>query len=142
GLIERLTDWMFEHICEEVKLWQASEVLSTIPVSVNISSKLFREHYILHKIEEMIKEGKIFPEKLILEIKEELLLNYPQDTYKTLSQLKELGLGVSLDDFGTGFSSITYLKKFPIDIIKINQVFMQDVLSNKENIEMAKAIIS
>src|SRR5690606_3186287 len=53
-----------------------------------------------------------------------------------------LGLGVSLDDFGTGFSSITYLKKFPIDIIKINQVFMQDVLSNKENIEMAKAIIS
>lgn len=142
GLIEPLTDWMFERIIKETKHWQDFSELKSIPISINVSTKLFREDYVINKLQSLVNAGKIDANKLTLDIQEELLINYPQETMITLKALKKIGVNIALDDFGIGFSSITTLKKFPIDVIKLNQTFIKDVLTERSDTEMTQAIIA
>jgi diguanylate cyclase len=98
-------------------------------ISVNISARQF-QHNMVTTIKKIIDETGLDPQWLELEITESMLMDNIDETIKILHELKRLGVQLSIDDFGTGFSSLNYLMHFPIDYLKIDQSFVKDIVSN------------
>src|SRR3989442_13840162 len=96
-------------------------------VAVNLSGRQFRQQPLGHTVDEIVKSTGFDPRCLELEITESILVQSVEDTITSLKRLKDMGLRVSGDDFGTGHSSLTYLKRFPIDTLKIDQSFTRDM---------------
>ncbi len=90
----------------------------------------------------VIAETGIDPHLLEIEITEMSMLDYTEDLINTINQLRALGITISLDDFGTGYSSLNYLKKFPVDVLKIDRAFVRDIVPEKSGIAMISAMIS
>jgi diguanylate cyclase len=142
GLIIPIGEWVLRNACEECLGWQQ---YSTTPlaVSVNFSARQFAQEDLLDKTAGIIREMKMRPELLELELTESLIMPNADDTIEILRRLKELGLRISIDDFGTGYSSLSYLKRFPIDILKIDRSFIFDVEKDSfEDSTLVTAIIA
>ncbi len=90
----------------------------------------------------VIAETQIDPNTLEIEITEMSMLDYTEELINTIEQLRSLGITISLDDFGTGYSSLNYLKKFPVDVLKIDRAFVRDIVPEKSGIAMISAMIS
>ena len=93
-------------------------------------------------VRDVIAETKIDPSTLEIEITEMSMLDYTEKLIQTIAELKALGITISIDDFGTGYASLNYLKKFPVDVLKIDRAFVQDIISGKSGVAMISAIIS
>jgi EAL domain-containing protein (putative c-di-GMP-specific phosphodiesterase class I) len=104
-----------------------------LQMSINFSSHDFAEENFLQGILDVAKTNDIKPEQIKLEITERLLIQQPDNAKDTLKACRKAGVGVSIDDFGTGFSSLKYLKEFPINIIKVDKSFVDDIGKNKNN---------
>lgn len=141
GLMHDIGEWILKQACRDVVAWQS---LSPTPirVAVNISPVQFRGSRLLDTIIEMIKQNKITPELLELEITESLLVEDAPETTGILFAIKQMGIYLTLDDFGTGYSSLSYLKRFHFDVLKIDQAFMRDVMTQKDDANLCKAIIA
>ncbi|GAE25142.1 diguanylate cyclase/phosphodiesterase [Halalkalibacter wakoensis JCM 9140] len=140
GLIIPLGEWVLRTACEQIKQWE-EEGMPSIRLSVNLSSVQLRQKNLVEKIKEIIEETRIDPTKLVLEVTESTLVNHMQYTINQLRDLKSLGIQVALDDFGTLYSSLNYLKHFPLDIIKIDRSFVHTLLSDSKDIEIVNTII-
>ncbi|MEF9672731.1 EAL domain-containing protein [Pseudomonas sp. PCH446] len=112
-----------------------------ICVSVNISAVQFREESFLGMVKGILRDSGLAPQWLELEITEGVLARDIDNARETLMALKELGVHVAIDDFGTGYSSLAYLKRFPIDVLKIDQSFVRDMLLDKSDLAIVEAII-
>lgn len=149
---------LFIDIAEEVDLiipigdWVLCQVAESIPrfcakygddfkISVNISIRQLRSAHFVDKVAEIIDFYKINPANLSFEITENMLLENGVFSEKVLQALSNLGVELVLDDFGTGYSSLSYLKKFPISKMKIDKSFVRDIIENKNDAELVKAII-
>jgi len=140
GLIVPIGDWVLRKACTQLKqLHDTTDRTST--VSVNLSVRQFYQPNLIQKIKLILEETGLAPCYLEIEITESMMID-AQHALKIVSELKELGLKISLDDFGTGYSSLHYLKKFPIDIIKIDQSFIRDCLTDSNNETIVKTIIA
>ncbi|TQR20348.1 EAL domain-containing protein [Psychrobacillus vulpis] len=128
GLDIELGSWVKRTACIQNKLWQDAN-LPKIPVSINLSANRFLEHSLLINTVETLKETKLEPKYLEVEITETSLLENEKIVFSVLGGLKELGIKVALDDFGTGYSSLSSLKRFKglIDILKIDRTFIKDL---------------
>jgi len=136
GLIARMGDWVIRDA-----LAQARRLPETVGVSVNISPLQLHSASLLTTIINALATNGIDPARLDLEITESILLSDTDFVLERLGQLKEIGLKLSLDDFGTGFSSLSYLRSFPFDKIKIDKCFVSDLETNEDSRAITKATI-
>lgn len=140
GLILSIGNWVIEQACLQLRLW-LDEGLREIRVAINVSARQFRSGNLARLIEQALKKHKVPAQHLEVELTESMLMHDPDAAIITLQQLKNLGIKLSLDDFGTGYSNFGYLSRFPIDMLKIDQSFVQNVVTNPDDAEITSAII-
>ncbi|WP_066315539.1 EAL domain-containing protein [Bacillus sp. FJAT-29814] len=139
GLIIPIGEWVLRAACSQGKTWRQQGFNTT--VSVNLSPRQFTQSHLDETVARILKETGLDPQFLELEITESMTANIER-TIQTLHKLKKLGVRISIDDFGTGFSSLYYLQKFPVDTLKIDQSFVQSLQQNASDETIVKTIIS
>lgn len=145
GLIIAIGDWVLRSSCAQAKRWQTPN--KPVRICVNLSARQFQALYnkddshLIKTIEEALEESSLSPELLELEITESVMITNPSDSMNTIKKLKNLGVRIACDDFGIGYSSLNYLKYFPIDTIKIDKSFIDGVANNPVDIAIIRAII-
>lgn len=142
GLILPLGHWVLETACAQQVAWSTRPALSHLTVSVNISARQFRHPDFTEQVMAVLDQTGADPSKLKLEITESLLLDNVEDIIAKMSRLKAHGVSFSLDDFGTGYSSLFYLKRLPLDQVKIDQSFVRDVLTDPNDAAIVRTIIA
>lgn len=140
GLIIPIGKWALQTACIQNKMWQ-DQGLDPIVVSVNLSLRQFSQANLVQTVAQILEETGLDPQYLELEVTESMTADI-EYTINTLQQLKELGVRISIDDFGTGFSSLNYLKEFPLDTLKIDQSFVRELHNNPNDQTIVKTIIS
>lgn len=140
GLIAELGQQVLRQACEECLSWQHPGYL--VPVSVNIAAAQFADPLLVKQISSLMAELQMPAHLLELEVTESALMLDVSKTQSMLSQLKAAGICISIDDFGTGYSSLSYLKKFQVDVLKIDKSFVHEMLTDRGDMEIVKAVIS
>jgi diguanylate cyclase (GGDEF)-like protein len=140
-LIVPLGEWVLRSACSQAKAWQ-EEGLSWVRVAVNVSVREFQELDFLSKLEELLRETRLDPRSLDLEITESMAMQNVELTLAVLRQLRDIGVGVVLDDFGTGHSSLSYLKLLPVTKVKIDRSFVRDVPRDVGDAAIVSAVIA
>ena len=140
GLIVPIGQFVLLKACMDAKKFY--EQGQVIPVSVNISAVQLQEESFLGMVMNILADSGLSPELLELEITEGVHASPLYNTRETLVALRALGVRISIDDFGTGYSNLTYLKRFPIDVLKIDQSFVKDLLVDKSDAAIIVAIIA
>ena len=139
-LIKAIDLWVFKETCINLKKW-----LSTKPdlvVSINLSAKHFNDNSVIYEIENILSKTKVSAKNLEIEITEGVLISKTEKAEVILNKLKEIGFSISLDDFGSGYSSLSYLKQLPINRLKIDRAFVIDLEKNKDSQAIIEAIIN
>ena len=140
GLIIPIGAWVLNRVCEQTKRWQL-DGLPRIRVAVNISAAQFRHKRFTSQVKEALAASGLEAASLELEITESMLMKDVEEAIEILHGLKAIDLHLSLDDFGTGYSSLNYLKRFPIDVLKLDQSFVRDILVDADDATIGKTII-
>ena len=141
GLIIPIGMWVFNTVAEHLEEW-ISQGMENFNIAVNLSGIQFRQEDLVLIIAQVLKEKKLDPKYLVLEITETITMNNLGNVIMKLRQIKALGIKIAMDDFGTGYSSLSYLKDFPIDKLKIDKSFMKDIPKNKQDIAIIETIIT
>lgn len=141
GLILPIGQWVLETACRQLKYWQENSTTRHLTLSINVSAKQFHQPEFVNQVLTCIKDHNIAPEKLKIELTESMLFENLEETILTMNTLKENGIRFSLDDFGTGYSSLQYLKKLPLNELKIDQSFVRDIVTDKNDEAIVKTII-
>lgn len=140
GLILPLGEWVLRTACVQNRKWQDAG-LPPLRVATNLSVRQFKQKDLVSMIETVLKETRLNPEYLELEITESLLLESREEALQVLRHIQSLGISISIDDFGTGFSSLSYLKLFPINTLKIDSSFVRDIPADANDAAITRAII-
>lgn len=140
GLILPLGEMVFRKVIRQIARWRESGKFMG-EVAVNLSTRQFHQSALLHRIKSLLDEYGVPPSSLGIEITESGIMDNLMDSIKTLSGLKELGMTIYIDDFGTGYSSLNYLKRLPIDALKIDKSFIDNVLEDVNDSAIVKAVI-
>ena len=142
GLIVPMGKWILETACRQMQRWRDEfPEAKDVVMSVNLSSRQFAQPDLLAQIQEALILTELDPANLKLEITESMVMDDVENTIVLLNQLKELNLKISLDDFGTGFSSFSYLHRFPTDTLKIDRSFVSNMSQGTKNIEIVNTIV-
>lgn len=141
GFIQNIGEWVVQRALGHVRSWQ-NMGLGAIPVAVNISARQFKQPGFTDLIVRSVQEAGIDPHLLELEITESMLMKDVGMATRKLRELKKLGFRIAIDDFGTGFSSLNYLRHFPIDVLKIDQSFVRELLEDEAALAIIEAIIA
>jgi diguanylate cyclase (GGDEF)-like protein/PAS domain S-box-containing protein len=142
GLIIAIGEWVIDTACAQLKIWQLSSHTRHFDLAINVSAKQFRQADFVEHVFRCVKHHEIDPSHLKLELTEGMLVEDIEDVIKTMSVLKDLGIKFSLDDFGTGYSSLQYLKRLPLDQIKIDQSFVREIASDGSDKAIVQSIIA
>ncbi len=137
-----LTQWIIEAACNQLAKWSNQPEFSHLVIAINISPQQFRQHDFVDQVLSIVRKTDINPQRLKLELTEHSLIHNMDEMVDRMSALRRVGIGFSLDDFGTGFSSLSYLKRLPLDQLKIDRSFVRDVLTDPSDASIAKAIIT
>jgi diguanylate cyclase (GGDEF)-like protein len=140
-LIVPLGEWVMRAACAQARAWQ-DEGLEHLRVAVNISARQFQEQDFLNKLEQVLAETRLEPRFLEVEITESMAMQNVELTLAVLRRLREMGAGVVLDDFGTGHSSLSYLKLLPVTKVKIDRSFVRDVCRDAGDAAIVSAVIA
>jgi len=141
GLIIPIGQWVIQTATAQAKAWQ-KEGLPSLRVAVNLSPRQFMEQRVTGMIADILESSGLDPCYLELEITENLIMKDLDNAIATLQGLKSMGVQLAIDDFGTGHSSLSYLKRFPIDRLKIDQSFVRDINTNPNDAAITLAIIA
>ncbi len=141
GLIVPLTAWVVRAACAQLQKWQNAS-LAVVPLSINLSAHSFREEGLVELIAASLKEYNVAPSLLEGEITESVLMQDVERAIALLHALRGIGVELAMDDFGTGYSSLAYLKRFPLNVLKIDRAFVKDVLTDTHDAAIASAIIA
>jgi EAL domain-containing protein (putative c-di-GMP-specific phosphodiesterase class I) len=129
------------HACAQLDAWSEDAGMSGLTMAVNVSALQFAAHDFVEHLSSILQRHNIEPKKLKLELTEGVVLNDITDVIEKMRKLKVLGVQLSLDDFGTGYSSLAYLKKLPLDQLKIDQSFVRDITVDPSDAGMVQSII-
>jgi EAL domain-containing protein (putative c-di-GMP-specific phosphodiesterase class I) len=142
GLIVPVGLWVLKAVCMQLKEWQKDALTRDLTLSVNVSAKQFRQSDFALQVQRVLQESGAKPSHLKLELTESTVLENVEDTIAKMRELKLLGVSFSMDDFGTGYSSLQYLKRLPLDQIKIDRSFVRDIVSDPNDAAIVQTIIA
>jgi diguanylate cyclase (GGDEF)-like protein/PAS domain S-box-containing protein len=139
-LILPLGEWVLRTACKQMKEWQ-DRGAGPIRIAVNLSARQFQQHDLVDMVRSALDESSLGPSSLDLEITETTAMQNAEATVDTLHALRALGVGISIDDFGMGYSSLNYLRRFPLSAVKIDRAFVNDITSNDGDAAIVSAVI-
>ena len=142
GLIIPIGKWVLETSCRLIASWAGRRQTANLSIAVNISARQFRQPDFVEQVLTALKSTGANPGRLKLELTESMLLENIEEVIGKMRELKSHGLRFSLDDFGTGYSSLAYLKRLPLDQLKIDRSFIRDILADESSAAIAQTIIS
>jgi diguanylate cyclase (GGDEF)-like protein len=142
GTIYELDAWMMEEACREAAVWKERLGDRPFQVSINVSAESLQRDEIVDRVASMLSSSGVDPGVIVLEITESVLVRDIDHTIGTLEALKRLGVGIAIDDFGTGYSSLDHLRRFPVDVLKVDKAFVDGVARGSEGSSFAEAIIT
>ena len=142
GLILPLGQWVIETACAQLREWQQYPHTHLLTLAVNVSARQFRQADFVEQVQTAVTLAGIDPTKFKLELTESLVLDNVEDTIAKMHQLKSFGTPFSMDDFGTGHSSLSYLKRLPLDQLKIDQSFVRDIATDPSDAAIVQTIIN
>lgn len=142
GLIIPIGLWVMQTACEQLKSWAAHHATRALTIAVNVSPRQFRQADFADQVRSCIARTGADPTLLELEITESIVLDDIEDVIARMHRLRTIGIRFALDDFGTGFSSLSYLKRLPLDQVKIDQGFVRDVVSDPNDGAIVRAIVA
>ncbi len=140
GLISQIGNWVVASVCQQIKTWR-SEGRPVVPVAVNFSAKQFEQKDLVLALKGILRESGIEGKMLAVEITESIAMRDVSLSIAVLNEFRMMGIRISIDDFGIGYSSLNSLKLFPIDELKIDRTFTHDIIENPDKAAIAKAII-
>jgi diguanylate cyclase (GGDEF)-like protein len=141
GLISSIGRAVLDTVCGDAKRWR-DQGLAPIRVAINLSAQQFADSRLLQDLDSVLRETGCDPHSLEFEITESVVMTSPDQALLLLEQIKEHGITVAIDDFGTGHSSLAYLKRFPVDSVKIDYTFIRDIAADPNDLAITKAIIA
>ena len=142
GLILPLGQWVLETACRQIAAWSARPEMAHLTVAVNVSARQFGQPDFVETVLNVLDDTGASPHRLKLELTESLLLDNIEDIIQKMNRLQVVGVSFSLDDFGTGYSSLAYLKRLPLDQLKIDQSFVRDVLTDPNDAAITRTIVA
>lgn len=141
GAIVEIGNWIIQEACRAGrKLREAGG--DDFTTAINISPRQFRDPNLVNFIRKCLRESKLDPSNLEIEITETMLMHDVEAASETVQRLHKLGVNIAIDDFGTGYSSLNYLKKFPIQTVKVDRSFVMDIPSNQDDMAITAAVIA
>ncbi|HEY6119406.1 MAG TPA: EAL domain-containing protein, partial [Pyrinomonadaceae bacterium] len=141
GLIVPIGEWVLRMSCKQSFAWQEAG-LEPMRLAVNFSARQFQQQSFVGTVAQILKESKLDPTWLELELTEGSIMKEPEQAIDKLYELRRMGIKIAIDDFGTGYSSLSYLKRFPIDTLKIDKSFVRDVCSDPNDAAIVRAIVT
>ena len=141
GMIIPIGMWVLDTACKQIKKWQYDELTRNLTLAVNVSAKQLHQVDFEVHVRRVLLETGVNPSLIELELTESVVLENFDDTVNKMNILKSLGVGFSMDDFGTGQSSLTYLKQLPLDQIKIDRSFVRDIATDPNDATIVNTII-
>ena len=141
GMILQIGDWVLEQACRQLHAWQGT-FDDFGPLSVNLAGAQLRHPKLLPRIEQLLRDYRLEPGCLQLEITENFIMSQAEEALDVLHELKRLGVQLAIDDFGTGYSSLSYLKRLPLDFLKIDQSFVRGLPDDPHDAAIVRAIIA
>ncbi len=141
GLILSIGEWVLRTACRQAREWQGLPKLA-VPMAVNVSAVQFHQEGFCNLIREVLRETRLPPHFLELELTESVLMSNEDVMFDVLEELKSMGVSLTIDDFGTGYSSLSYLRQFPVGKLKIDRSFIKDVAVDADDAAITAAIIS
>lgn len=141
GMMVEIGEWVINQVCRQISAWQGVK-LPKFRVAINLSPVQFRDRAFLQSLKNSLEEYNISASCLEMEITERLLLENTEESNATLHELKQMGVQISVDDFGSGYSALSYLRNFPVDVIKIDQSLVQHLPFNQQDVAIASSIIN
>ena len=142
GLIIPIGLWVLKTACMQLKEWRHNALTRDLTLAVNVSAKQFRQNDFVAQVKRILLESCAQASNLKLELTESTVLENVEDTIIKMRELKKLGVSFSMDDFGTGYSSLQYLKRLPLDQIKIDQSFVRDITFDPNDDAIVQTIIA
>ncbi|MGM9986695.1 MAG: EAL domain-containing protein [Bacillaceae bacterium] len=139
GIILQIGEWVIGEVCRQLRKW-LDKGYDPLPIGINLSPKQFLSPTLFETVQSALLTNRLHPSLITIEITESAMLD-PVRTMEVLKQLKDIGVYISVDDFGTGFSSLNYLKNFPIDILKIDRSFINEITSSGKDAAITTALI-
>jgi EAL domain-containing protein (putative c-di-GMP-specific phosphodiesterase class I) len=141
GLIMPVGHWVLGAACAQLMLWKKNPATAHLSLAVNVSALQFKQPDYVGQVISVLERSGIAPALLTLELTESMLVNDVNDIIAKMNALKAKGVHLSLDDFGTGYSSLNYLKKLPLDEIKIDQSFVRDMLTDTHDVTIVRTVV-
>jgi diguanylate cyclase (GGDEF)-like protein len=140
GLIVPIGYWTLRRVCERARAWH--EEGHTLSVAVNLSASQFHQPELLPELKRILDETRLPAHQLELEITESMVMKNPERAGAVMRAMRDLGVRIAIDDFGTGHSSLGYLKRFPIDQLKVDRTFVRDLPHNSDDVAITRAVIA
>ena len=142
GLILPIGAWVLRTACRQVAAWADEPAMAHLSIAVNVSARQFRESNFVGQVLAALERSGANAQRLKLELTESVLIADVEDVIAKMTALRAHGVGFTIDDFGTGYSSLAYLKRLPLERLKIDQGFVRDILIDADDAAIARAIIA
>jgi diguanylate cyclase (GGDEF)-like protein len=141
GLIHRVGEWVLQETCRQIRRWQDAGY-NPLKVAVNVSALQFCQPSFAKSVGQILDEMQIDPRLIELELTESMIMHGYQESARHMETLRSLGVSIAVDDFGTGYSSLSHLHRLPIDVLKIDRSFVQEVDSTASTWQLVQAIVA
>ncbi|MDQ6932223.1 MAG: EAL domain-containing protein, partial [Candidatus Eremiobacteraeota bacterium] len=139
GLIVPIGEWVFKQTCAQAKAWNAAGY--PVRMFINVSARQLSSGSLVELLRAALAESVLEPQLIVLELTESSFINTTPETLARLRELKAMGVGLAIDDFGMGYSSLNYLRRLPIDSLKIDRSFLTDIVRDRFNQSIVRAIV-
>ena len=140
GMIAALGDWVLEEACRQSRAWR-DQGMERLKIAVNVSSRQMQGDGLVERIAELVEKYQISPTDLEIELTESMIMANPEEVSGILARLRATGITIAVDDFGTGYSSLAYLRRLPIDVLKIDSSFVTNADHNEVDAQIVRIIV-
>jgi EAL domain-containing protein (putative c-di-GMP-specific phosphodiesterase class I) len=141
GLIVPLGEWVLREACRQAQSWK-EQGFEDLTISVNLAGQQIGQSNLYESIVSILDETGLAPRRLELEILESFVMRHAEQSITTLEAIRDLGVSLSIDDFGSGYSSLSYLKRLPVSKLKIDQTLVLDIPDDPDDVAIARAVIA